>query len=270
MSSKEVDQTATDFAKSVALARKAGYDGVEIMGSEGYLINQFLAARTNDRDDQWGGSRRAPHALPRRGRTPLARAGRRRLPDRLPDLAARPRRGRPDLGGGRRAGAARSRRPASPSSTPASAGTRRGCRRSSPRSRAAPGDRTPLGSRRSSTSRSARPTGSTPPSWPRRSSPPARPTSSRWRGRCSPTRPSSPRRWTSAPTRSTPASPATRPASTTSSATERASCLVNPRACHETELVLHADARAGRPSPSSAPVRPASPPRSSRPSAASR
>ena len=56
MSSKEVDHTATAFAKSVALARKAGYDAVEIMGSEGYLINQFLAARTNDRDDQWGGS----------------------------------------------------------------------------------------------------------------------------------------------------------------------------------------------------------------------
>ena len=56
MSSKEVDHTATAFAKSVALARKAGYDGVEIMGSEGYLINQFLASRTNDRDDQWGGS----------------------------------------------------------------------------------------------------------------------------------------------------------------------------------------------------------------------
>jgi 2,4-dienoyl-CoA reductase (NADPH2) len=56
MSSKDVDHTATAFARSVALARKAGYDAVEIMGSEGYLINQFLAARTNDRDDQWGGS----------------------------------------------------------------------------------------------------------------------------------------------------------------------------------------------------------------------
>ncbi|WP_110181014.1 NADPH-dependent 2,4-dienoyl-CoA reductase [Nocardioides solisilvae] len=56
MSTKAVDRTATDFAKSVALARKAGYDAVEIMGSEGYLINQFLAARTNDRTDAWGGS----------------------------------------------------------------------------------------------------------------------------------------------------------------------------------------------------------------------
>ncbi len=56
LSTKGVDRTATDFAESVALAVKAGYDAVEIMGSEGYLINQFLAARTNDRTDQWGGS----------------------------------------------------------------------------------------------------------------------------------------------------------------------------------------------------------------------
>ncbi len=56
LSTKAVDRTATDFAESVALARKAGYDAVEIMGSEGYLINQFLAARTNDRTDAWGGT----------------------------------------------------------------------------------------------------------------------------------------------------------------------------------------------------------------------
>ncbi|MFP5595334.1 FAD-dependent oxidoreductase [Kluyvera sp. 142486] len=45
-----------DFARCAQLAREAGYDGVEVMGSEGYLINEFLAARTNQRDDQWGGS----------------------------------------------------------------------------------------------------------------------------------------------------------------------------------------------------------------------
>jgi 2,4-dienoyl-CoA reductase (NADPH2) len=56
MSTREVDQTATDFAKASALAKKAGYDGVEIMGSEGYLINQMLTARTNNRSDAWGGS----------------------------------------------------------------------------------------------------------------------------------------------------------------------------------------------------------------------
>jgi 2,4-dienoyl-CoA reductase (NADPH2) len=56
LSTRGVDRTATDFARTVALARKAGYDAVEIMGSEGYLINQFLAARTNDRTDAWGGT----------------------------------------------------------------------------------------------------------------------------------------------------------------------------------------------------------------------
>ena len=56
LSSRGVDQTASDFARAVGLAKKAGYDAVEIMGSEGYLINQFLASRTNDRSDAWGGS----------------------------------------------------------------------------------------------------------------------------------------------------------------------------------------------------------------------
>jgi 2,4-dienoyl-CoA reductase (NADPH2) len=56
LSTKGVDKTATAFARTAWLAQKAGYDGVEIMGSEGYLINQFLASRTNDRTDAWGGS----------------------------------------------------------------------------------------------------------------------------------------------------------------------------------------------------------------------
>ncbi|HJQ42243.1 MAG TPA: NADPH-dependent 2,4-dienoyl-CoA reductase, partial [Jatrophihabitantaceae bacterium] len=56
LSTKAVHRTVDDFARSVALARKAGYDAVEIMGSEGYLINQFLAPRTNRRIDEWGGS----------------------------------------------------------------------------------------------------------------------------------------------------------------------------------------------------------------------
>jgi 2,4-dienoyl-CoA reductase (NADPH2) len=56
LSSKGVDRTASDFARAARLAQQAGYDGVEIMGSEGYLINQFLAARTNQREDKWGGN----------------------------------------------------------------------------------------------------------------------------------------------------------------------------------------------------------------------
>ena len=52
----EIEQTIDDFARCAELAQAAGYDGVEIMGSEGYLINEFIAARTNYRTDQWGGS----------------------------------------------------------------------------------------------------------------------------------------------------------------------------------------------------------------------
>lgn len=56
LSEGEILTLIADFARCAALAREAGYDGVEIMGSEGYLINQFLAPRTNRREDRWGGS----------------------------------------------------------------------------------------------------------------------------------------------------------------------------------------------------------------------
>ncbi len=51
-----IQKTIKDYAQCALLAKQAGYDGVEIMGSEGYLINQFIAPRTNHRTDQWGGS----------------------------------------------------------------------------------------------------------------------------------------------------------------------------------------------------------------------
>jgi 2,4-dienoyl-CoA reductase (NADPH2) len=72
LSSRGVQSTIDDFARCALLAREAGYDGVEIMGSEGYLINQFLAPRTNKRSDAWGGSpekrRRFPVEVVRRTR----------------------------------------------------------------------------------------------------------------------------------------------------------------------------------------------------------
>jgi 2,4-dienoyl-CoA reductase (NADPH2) len=64
MADREVRSTIGAFARSAALAREAGYDGVEIMGSEGYLINQFLAARTNQRTDDWGGSAQRRRRFP--------------------------------------------------------------------------------------------------------------------------------------------------------------------------------------------------------------
>jgi len=77
LSGEEINQTIEDFAVAASLARDAGYDGVEIMGSEGYLLNQFTAPRTNQRIDEWGGTpenrRRLPVEVVRRTR---ARAGR--------------------------------------------------------------------------------------------------------------------------------------------------------------------------------------------------
>lgn len=52
----EVERTIEDFVRAARLAKLAGYDGVEIMGSEGYLVNEFIAAATNRRTDRWGGA----------------------------------------------------------------------------------------------------------------------------------------------------------------------------------------------------------------------
>ncbi|MFH7334558.1 FAD-dependent oxidoreductase [Streptomyces sp. KHY 26] len=56
LSDADVERTIGDYVRAARLARHAGYDGVEIMGSEGYLVNEFIAARTNHRTDRWGGS----------------------------------------------------------------------------------------------------------------------------------------------------------------------------------------------------------------------
>ncbi len=56
MTDADIERTVDDYVRTARLARAAGYDGVEIMGSEGYLINEFIAARTNHRTDRWGGS----------------------------------------------------------------------------------------------------------------------------------------------------------------------------------------------------------------------
>ncbi len=66
LSAPEIVATIADYVTAAGLAREAGYDGVEIMGSEGYLISQFLAPRTNHRTDEWGGS------LENRARFPIS------------------------------------------------------------------------------------------------------------------------------------------------------------------------------------------------------
>jgi len=56
LSARGIERQIRAFVRCASLAREAGYDGVEVMGSEGYFINQFLAAHTNHRTDDWGGS----------------------------------------------------------------------------------------------------------------------------------------------------------------------------------------------------------------------
>ena len=79
LSNRGVQTTIDDFARCAELAREAGYDGVEIMGSEGYLINQFIAEKTNRRTDRWGGS------FANRSRFPIAvvQAVRERIGDKF-------------------------------------------------------------------------------------------------------------------------------------------------------------------------------------------
>ncbi len=64
LTTEQVWQTVEDFARCAQLAQSAGYDGVEIMGSEGYLVNQFLVTRTNQRTDEWGGDYAARMRFP--------------------------------------------------------------------------------------------------------------------------------------------------------------------------------------------------------------
>ena len=64
LTSEQVETTIADFVRCARLAQQAGYDGVEIMGSEGYLINEFVAPATNRRTDTWGGSFEARSRFP--------------------------------------------------------------------------------------------------------------------------------------------------------------------------------------------------------------
>ncbi|HEY6984762.1 MAG TPA: NADPH-dependent 2,4-dienoyl-CoA reductase, partial [Rhodanobacteraceae bacterium] len=77
LSARGVERTIGNFADTARLAQDAGYDGVEVMGSEGYLLNQFLVERTNRRGDAWGGSaenrQRFPVEIVRRMRAAVGR-----------------------------------------------------------------------------------------------------------------------------------------------------------------------------------------------------
>lgn len=64
LTAAEIEATIEDFMRCAELAALAGFDGVEVMGSEGYLLNQFTVTRTNQRTDAWGGSLENRHRLP--------------------------------------------------------------------------------------------------------------------------------------------------------------------------------------------------------------
>ncbi|NMF87624.1 NADPH-dependent 2,4-dienoyl-CoA reductase [Aromatoleum petrolei] len=64
MGEEDIERTIEDYARCAALAQRAGYDGVEVMGSEGYLINEFTVLHTNHRTDCWGGSMENRHRFP--------------------------------------------------------------------------------------------------------------------------------------------------------------------------------------------------------------
>jgi len=157
-----IEKQIADFARCATLAKEAGYDGVEVMGSEGYFINQFLVAHVNKRTDRWGGSyenrMRLPVEIVRRVREAVG-----------PEFIIIYRLSMLDLVEG---GSTwdeivmlAKRRPVRPSSTPVSAGMRRGFRPSPPRCRVVPLPRSPPSSRARCPSRWSPPTASTRRSW---------------------------------------------------------------------------------------------------------
>ncbi len=99
-----IEKQIADIATSAARAREAGYDGVEVMGSEGYFLNQFLVTHTNKRTDRWGGSYENRMRLPIEVVKTRPRRSWRGLHSDLPAVDDRPDPRWLDLGRGREAG----------------------------------------------------------------------------------------------------------------------------------------------------------------------
>jgi 2,4-dienoyl-CoA reductase (NADPH2) len=98
LSEEDIERTLNDYARCAGLAQLAGYDGVEVMGSEGYLINQFIAQQTNFPRGRLGRQFREPHPLRRRIGSARARGDRAQLHHHFPPVDARPGRRRQHLG----------------------------------------------------------------------------------------------------------------------------------------------------------------------------
>ena len=242
LSSRGVERQIRAFVNCAVKAREAGYDGVEIMGSEGYFINQFLALHTNQRTDEWGGDYCEPHAPAGGDRGAHARGRGPRLHHHLPPVDDRPGARRQQLGRGGDAGQG------------GGAGRRqhhqhrhrlaRGPRAHHRHQRAARGlclghaeDEGRICRRRHQHAAGHRPTASTRPRWPRDCWPTALPTWSRWRARL----------LADADFVNKAALGQADEINTCIACNQACldhifqnkltSCLVNPRACHETELV---------------------------------
>ena len=96
MTAAQIEQSIADYVRCARLAQEAGFDGVEIMGSEGYLINEFTVLYTNDRSDEWGGTEENRHRLPVELVQTHSRGGGTGFYHRLPDFCDRSRRKRGD------------------------------------------------------------------------------------------------------------------------------------------------------------------------------
>ena len=237
LSDAGVERQISAFVRCAELAREAGYDGVEVMGSEGYFINQFLAARTNRRSDAGAAAAqnrmRLPLEIVARTRAAVGRG----LHHHLPPVDARPGRRRQRLGRGRRAGAGgrgrrrddhqhrhRLARGADPDHRDdgAARGVHLGHAQAQGRGRG---------------SRSSPATASTTRRSPSGCSRTATPTWCRWRGRCSPIRTSSPRPPRGRADEINTCIACNQACLDLVFENAVATCLVNPRAGRETELV---------------------------------
>ncbi len=266
---------APDHAPSCAaraLAREAGYDGVEVMGSEGYFINQFLVTHTNKRTDDWGGAYENRMRLPVEIVRAHARGGGPRLHHHLPPVDARPDPRRQHAG---TRSCSWPRPIEAAGATIINTGIGWHEARVPTIATSVPRARLRLGHAASCKGEVGDPADHHQPhqhAGGGRADPRRRhaPTWCRWRARCWPTRSSSTRRAQGRADEINTCIACNQACLDHTFQRKLATCLVNPRACHETELELPPDAARRSASPWSAPGPPAWPRDGRSPSAATR
>jgi 2,4-dienoyl-CoA reductase (NADPH2) len=230
-----IEKQIADFATAAARAREAGYDGVEVMGSEGYFINQFLVSlHTNRRTDRWGGATRTGCACRSRWCAGCARRwGRISSSSTASRFSTSCRTGRP----GTRSCAGEGRRGGGRHDPQHRHRLARGAGADHRHLGAAPGLRLGDGKLMGEVGIPSSPrTGSTRPRWPRRCWPRAAPTWCRWRGRSWPTRFRGKKAAEGRPREIAPCIACNQACLDHTFQGKISTCLVNPRAAFETEL----------------------------------